>query len=204
MAVYQLTSDPKPSTRIHGWLYAYFNKPTSNGGECTVLIAPAVADVARKGFAFDESCISFDEALRASVLNLDFAQPQELGGPSLPPDPEFGWGDPDRLPAAPPVMEGPKAQGADPGRAGLRPQALRRQAAAQLDPELSKVPAPLLKMGAEITRLFLVIDSMLKPAVNDSSRALISQKLAVSAAIQYYRSAGVDLTEEEARSLINI
>jgi hypothetical protein len=87
---------------------------------------------------------------------------------------------------------------------GVRPQALRRRAASQLDPDLSKVPAPLLKMGVEISRLFLVVDSLLKPAVNDSSRALIAQKLAVSAAIPYYRSVGVTLSEEEAQSLMNV
>ena len=59
-------------------------------------------------------------------------------------------------------------------------------------------------MGIEISRLFLVVDSLLKPAVNDSSRALIAQKLTCSAAIPYYRSVGVNLSEEEAQSLLNI
>jgi hypothetical protein len=204
MAIRHITSDPKPSSRHSGWFYAYYNKPTRTGGECTVILPTAIADVIRKGFAFDDSCITYDESLGASVLRLDFDEPAHLGEPALPPDPEAGWGDPDRLPASPPVSQSPAVVEGHFVRAGLRPQALRRREANQLDPELSKVPPQLLKMGIEISRLFLVVDSLLKPAVNDSSRALIAQKLAVSAAIPYYRSVGVSLNEEEAQSLMNV
>jgi hypothetical protein len=207
MAVRRITSDPKPSQRLQGWHYAYYSKQTAAGGECTVVFPPSIADLVKKGFAFDDGLVVYDESLKASVLTLDFdvdqTEPQDLPEPSLPADLESGWGDPDGLPASPPTVQpGPSSVIVQSG--GVRPQALRRRAASQLDPDLSKVPAPLLKMGVEISRLFLVVDSLLKPAVNDSSRALIAQKLAVSAAIPYYRSVGVTLSEEEAQSLMNV
>jgi len=206
MAVRHITSDPRPSLRHTGWHYAYFSKQTAAGGECAVIFPPSISDIVKKGFAFDDSCVIYDEQLKASVLTLDFgvdeSEPQELPEPSLPADPEFGWGDPDRLPASPPA--GQVQQNGIVPSGGVRPQTLRRRAANQLDPDLSKVPPQLLKMGIEISRLFLVVDSLLKPAVNDSSRALIAQKLTCSAAIPYYRSVGVNLSEEEAQSLLNI
>jgi hypothetical protein len=203
MAIRKITSAPKSSSRHPGWLYAYYNKPTSNGGECVCIFPPAIADIVQPGFAFDDSCIAYSEDLKASVLNVDFDEPASLDGPSLPPDLEAGWGDPDYPAAGSPVALAGQHGGPPqlPDRAGVRPQALRRRAAAQLDPDLSRVPAPLLKMGMEVARLFLVIDSLLKPAVNDSSRALIAQKLAVSAAIPFYRSVGVQISDDDARDM---
>lgn len=196
MAVYQLTSDPKPSTRIHGWLYAYFNKPTSNGGECTVLIAPAVADVARKGFAFDESCISFDEALRASVLNLDFAQPKELDGPSLPPDPEFGWGDPDRLPPTPPQSGGESQQVAT----AARPATLRRRDGEKIAAMGAQLPADFMRINLEVNRAYLLQYSLLS-SIGDTRRADVAQKLTAISAIPYYRQKGIALTEDDVKGM---
>lgn len=198
MAVYQLTSDPKPSTRVHGWLYAYYNKPTPAGGECIALIAPAIADIARRGLAFDESCITFDDALRASVLNLDFAEPQRLDGPSLPPDPEAGWGDPDRLPASPPEQH--QAPVPQPQQAGVRPPAQRRRAAEAIASMGSQIPADFLKINLEINKAFLMQYALLS-SIPDARRADVAQKLAVTAAIPYYRQKGIELTDDDVKGM---
>lgn len=194
MAVRQITSEPKPSTRLSGYYYAYYNKPTPEGGECVAVFPPVLRDIIKKGFAFDDSCIQFDEALRASVLALDFDQPRSVEEPSVPPCPETGWADPDCLP---PTTNG---RGVEPQRAGARPSTIRRHAAAELDPETSKLPPALMRMGIEMGRLFLMEYALLS-SVPESNRALIAQRLAVTAAIPYYRSVGIELTDKDVQGI---
>lgn len=202
MAIRRITSDPKPSVRHHGWFYSYYSKPTNNGGDCAAIFPPSIADIIKKGFAFDDSCIRFDEGLRASVLELDFdvdeAQPQDMGEPSLPPDPEAGWGDPDCPPASPPVgaSEQPGCQRTN----GVRPPAVRKRQAEELAARGAQLPAGLMKIGMEVGRLFLMEYAMLS-SIPESNRALIAQKLAAISAIPFYRSAGVNLTEDDIQGI---
>lgn len=198
MAIYRFTSDPKRSTKLHGWYYAYYNKPTPRGGECVALFPPVLLGIVKKGFAFDESNIHWDDTLKGSVLSLDFNGLGEVGDPSLPPDPETGWADPDGLPPTPAANV--RQLHTEPPRAGVRPAALRRREAAELNPDTSKLPAALAKTGIEIGRLFLMEYALLS-SIPESSRALIAQKLATTAAITYYRSAGVNLTEEDIQGI---
>jgi hypothetical protein len=202
MAVRQITSDPKPSMRHNGWFYAYYSRPTSTGGQCTVIFPPAIADIVRKGFAFEDSCVAYDESLRASVLQLDFDDAPPVDEPSLPPDAEAGWGDVDGLTAAPAaaaVPAAPDASGLATGN-GVRPATLRKRFASEIAGQGCQLPPGLMKIGMEVSRLFLMQYSMLT-TIPESNRALIAQKLAAIAAIPFYRSAGVNLTEEDVKSI---
>lgn len=200
MAVRTITSDPAPSKRVHGYFYVYYNKKLQNGGECLALIHPALKDIVKKGFIFDDDAVRFNPDFGASVLALDFDEPA-AEDPSLPPDPETGWGDPDGLVAT--CSESADNSHAIPNR-GVRPAAARRQRVAALDPELAALPAPLMKIGVEVTRLFLMQYKLLGSSVSDSNRALIAQKLTAISAIPFYRSVGVNLSEEDVQSISSI
>jgi hypothetical protein len=198
MAIRHITSDPKPSSRHNGWLYAYYSKPTRTGGDCTVVLPPAIADVIRKGFAFDDSCITYDESLGASVLQLDFDKPAHLGEPALPADPETGWGDPDRLPASPPQLSGNHQE---PLHTGHRPATLRRHDAARSAIEGAQLPADFLKINLEVNRSFLMQYALISPAVGEARRADVAQKLCAIASIPYYRQKGVALTDDDVKAI---
>jgi hypothetical protein len=205
MAIRRITSDPKPSVRHSGWLYAYYSKPTANGngGDCAVIFPPVLADIVKKGFCFDDSCVAYNENLRASVLHLDFgmeeAERQDLPEPSFPPDLDTGWADPDGIPAEP-VRSG----ASDPLTSnGIRPGTIRKRAAAEAASHGNQLPPALMKMGMEISRLFLMQYALLS-SIPESNRALIAQKLAVTAAIPYYRATGVNLGPEEAEQLLMV
>lgn len=198
MAIHQFTSDPKPSTRVTGWYYAYFNKPTARGGECVALFPPALLGIVKKGFAFDESNILWDDTLKASVLALDFDGLEEVGEPSLPPDPETGWADPDGLPPAP--VTNVRHLHGEPPRAGVRPAALRRREAIQQAASGDQLPAAFLKINLEVSRAFLLQYSLLS-SIGEARRADVAQKLTAIAAIPYYRQAGIELSEDDVKSI---
>lgn len=200
MAIRKITSDPKPSVRHQGWLYSYYSKPTANGGECAVIFPPSIADIVRKGFAFDDSCVFFDENLRASVLALDFdmeePEPTEDPGSSVDFDAEAGgWSDPDRFTASAAPQEQQRQH-----RPGVRPAAVRKRQA-QLNTSGAQLPPEMLQAAIHMSRLFLVIYAQLGSSVPETSKAMIAQKLAACVAIPYYRSKGIDLTEEDAQSI---
>lgn len=201
MAIRHITSDPKPSARHTGWLYAYYSKATANGGECTVIFPPAVADLVRKGFAFDDSCVAYDESLRASVLQLDFSDAPPVDEPSLPPDPEAGWGDVDRLPATPPISQPPAVIEGDFHRAGVRPQALRRREAQRQAVEGAQLPAAFLKINLEVNRSFLLQYALISSSVGEARRADVAQKLCAIASIPYFRQVGIELTEDDVKGM---
>lgn len=210
MAIRRITSDPKPSMRHAGWLYAYYSKPASNGngGDCAVIFPPVLADIVKKGFAFDDSCVAYNEELRASVLQVDFsmdeAEPQDLPEPALPPDPATGWADPDGVPASPPAGGAERPPSGDPANwNGIRPGTIRKRQAAEAVAQGGQLPPALMKMGMEMARLFLMQYALLS-SVPESSRALIAQKLAVTAAIPYYRATGVNLSPEDAEQLLMV
>ena len=193
MAVHSITSDPKPSSKINGWLYAYYNKPTANGGECTCVFPPAIRDIVKRGFTFDDSILAFDQSLGATVLRLDFSEPAHDGEPQLPPDPETGWADPD------PLLAGgaPIA----PARAGTRPPATRRREATQLAVNGAQLPPALLKISLEVSRCFLLQYSLISQTVGEARRADVAQKLCAISAIPYYRQAGVELSEDDVKGM---
>ena len=196
MAVRRILSDPKPSQKIQGWLYAYYNKPTRDGGDGVVVFSPALRDIVKRGFTFVDELVSFDEALGASVLQLDFDEPAQEDGPALPADPESGWGDPDGLLAAAPASNGNGHAAYQGGQA----RTIRKRQGEAIASAGSQLPAPMLKMALEINRLFLMQYSMLG-SIPESSRALIAQKLAVTVAIPFYRSVGISLSEEEVQAI---
>ena len=196
MTVRQITSLPKPSVKHQGWDFVYFNRKTSNGGECVALIAPVLRDIVKPGFAFDESAVHWDDALKASVLQIDFdEQPDE---PSLPP--EDGWGDPDRIPAS----ANGHAMAAVLERAGTRPPATRKREAQQLVGVGAQLPAPLLKISLEVSRCFQMHYALLNPIVGEARRADVAQKLAATSCIPYFRQVGVELTDEDVKQLSSL
>jgi hypothetical protein len=204
MAIRRITSDPKPSIRHHGWFYSYYSKPTSNGGDCAAIFPPSIADIVRKGFAFDDSCIRFDEGLRASVLELDFdmekPEPEDLGEPSIPPDPEAGWRDPDCLPPSPPA--GASEQQPEPQQiAGVRPATIRKRMAAEQAAKGAQLPAAYLKINLEVSRSFLLQYSLIGNSVGEARRADVAQKLCAIASIPYFRQVGIELTDDDVKGM---
>jgi hypothetical protein len=203
MAIRRITSDPKPSIRHHGWFYAYYSKPTNNGGDCAAIFPPSIADIVRKGFAFDDSCVRFDEGLRASVLELDFdmedPKPEGLQEPSIPPDPESGWRDPDCLPPSAPAVgdQQPELQQGN----GLRPPAQRKRQATEQAIQGAQLPAPYLKINLEVSRSFLLQYALISPAVGEARRADVAQKLCAIASIPYFRQVGIELTEDDVKGM---
>lgn len=193
MAVRTVTSDPQPSKRIHGYFYVYYNKKLDNGGECLALIHPALRDIVKKGFIFDDGAVHFDPNYNASILALDFDEAPDQD-PALPPDPEAGWGDPDDLVA---TASEPSTNGhAIPNR-GVRPATVRRRLAAAQDPDFAHLPAPLMKISMEVNRVFLMQYKLLGSSVGDNNRAFIAQKLTACAVIPFYKAAGISLDDED-------
>lgn len=205
MAIRRITSDPKPSVRHHGWFYAYYSKPTASGGDCAAIFPPSIADVIRKGFAFDDACIRFDEGLRASVLELDFdmedAQSQDLAEPSIPPDPESGWGDPDCLPASPPVSADEQQRPEPQHTSGVRPSAVRKRQAAEQAIQGAQLPAAYLKINLEVSRSFLLQYALISPTVGEARRADVAQKLCAISSIPYFRQVGIELTDDDVKGM---
>lgn len=192
MTVRQVTSLPKPSTKHQGWDFVYFNRKTASGGECVALIAPVLRDIVKPGFAFDESAVLWDDALKASVLHLDFEeQPEEPGIP-----PESGWNDCDLIPTS----SNGNAMAAVLERAGTRPVATRKREAQQQVVAGSQLPAPYLKVTMETCKCFQVCYSMLSN-VNEARRADIAQKIAVTATISYLRAAGIALDDQDVKAI---
>jgi hypothetical protein len=204
MAVRHITSDPKPSLRHGGWHYAYYSKQTAAGGECTVIFPPSISDIVKKGFAFDDSCVIYDEVLKASVLTLDFGvdepEPQELPEPSLPLDPESGWGDPDRLPASPPAVRSEQL-GELVASGGVRPSAVRRRQAQEQAIKGCQLPAAFLKINLEVSRSFLLQYALISSSVGEARRADVAQKLCAIASIPYFRQVGIELTEDDVKGM---
>lgn len=202
MAVRIATSDPKPSTKPdhHGYFYFYFNKKLPNGGECAALIPDAIRDIVKKGFTFDDSCLAFNTELKASVLQLDFDEP-ELADPAFPPR-EEGWSDPDHLAAlesADPELMTAVAQRpvAIPGR-GVRPATVRKRNAEARAAE-HNLDIDLLMLLDQVCAAFNYtskrIGSVEKP------RAMEAQKLTVTALIPWLKQRGIALSEEDEKSM---
>jgi hypothetical protein len=203
MAVRRITSEPKSSVRHRGWFYAYYSKPTSNGGECAVIFPSSIVDIIHKGFAFDDSCVRFDTDLGASVLELDFdlenPQREDLQEPSLPPDPESGWGDPDCLPPSPPAgaSEQPGCQRAN----GVRPPAVRKRQAEQQVIQGSQLPAAYLKINLQVSRSFLLQYALISSTVGEARRADVAQKLCAISSIPYFRQVGIELSDDDIKGM---
>jgi hypothetical protein len=196
MTVRRITSEPKPSAKHEGWLYAYFNQRTANGGECAVIFTPALKDLIKPGLLFDDSCIHWSDEHRASVLELDFEeQPEEPGFP-----PAEGWGDPDPVP----VSANGHAMAAVLERAGTRPAATRKREAQQQAVAGAQLPAALLKISLEVNRCFQMHYALLNPTVGEARRADVAQKLAATSCIPYFRQVGVALTEEDVKQLFSL
>lgn len=227
----QTTSDPKPSMRLqgrghHGWYYAYYDRPAANGQSCVVVFPASIKDIVRKGFEFDEaSSVVWDDGLGASVLKLDFDEPEDLGQPALPPDPESGWGDPDVLPPAPPEPEfepteaelvaattssngnghrppaAPAPVLATNGQRPMRGPAHRKAEAQKAVEQGAQLPAAYLKINREVAQSFLFQLRMIGTAVGEQRRADVAQKLCAIASIPYYRQIGVELSEDDIKGM---
>lgn len=225
MAIRTITSDPKPSPRHVGYYYAYYDKTTDAGRACAVSIVASAAPYVKVGYQFDdETNVHWNDALRTSVLSVDFDDQPPMEEPSLPPDPESGWGDPDGVPATPlqpaqvPVFAGAGASGnghALPGLNGhgaaaasghrpMRAPAYRRDQAQQLADLGAQLPAAYLKINHQVARSFLVQLALIGNAVGEQHKANIAQKLCAIASIPYFRQVGINLNEEDIKGMTMI
>lgn len=202
MAVRIATSDPKPSAKPdhHGYYYFYFNKKLPSGGECAALIPESIRDIVKKGFTFDDSCLTFNTELKASVLQLDFDE-QELADPALPPR-EEGWSDPDHLAALeaadPQAMTAVIQRTAVIPNRGARPATVRKRNAEARAAE-HNLDIDLLMLLDQVCAAFNYaskrIGSVEKP------RALEAQKLTTTALIPWLKQRGVALSEDDEKAI---
>lgn len=221
MAICTITSDPKPSARQRGYWYSYYNRTSDSGRACTVSIAASAAPYVKVGYQFDDEVnVSWDDNLRASVLHVDFDEQPPMEEPSLPPDPEAGWGDADGLPASPAgatlvqalASAGAASSAADSGHgapiaAGRHPArgpAFRRGQAQQLVEVGAQLPAAYMKINQQVARSFLMQLALIGNAVGEQHKANIAQKLCAIASIPYFRQMGIDLKEEDVKSMTMI
>ena len=191
MSIHTVTSYPKPSHKIPGWYYSHFNKPTSAGGQCVAVFSPAISDIIQPGFQFDADQLRFDPSLGASVLELDFHEPQQVEEPSLPPDPEAGWGDPDGLTATELGHDGHVRRPPSPRTARKH----AREEGARV------LPVSLSKIASQVCSCFAMQYRLITPVVNEARRADVAQKLTAIACIPYYRAAGVELSEDDVKGM---
>lgn len=207
MAIYAITSQPKPSLRHPGYHYAYYSKPTQSGRQCVAVFPESIADIIRPGFQFDEdTSVSWDDALKASVLYLDFHnESTPVDEPSLPPDPESGWGDPDAPLATAPVAAATATRSAPQPtphapRLTQAPASRRREAEAHAATG-AQLPAAYLKINLEVSRSFLLQLTLIGNAVGEARRADVAQKLCAIASIPYYRQMGIELSEDDIKGM---
>lgn len=192
MATHTITSDPRPSALLRGWHYAYYDQITSGGKQCVAVFSPALKGYVKKGFQFEEDSLRYDTSLGASVLELDFHEPQDMEEPSLPPNTEEGWGDPDSpLATVVPVTNGN----------GHRPPSLHATRKQAREEGALRLPPALIKIADEVTACFCMQYRLISPVVGEARRADVAQKLTAIACIPYYRAAGVELTEDDVKSM---
>ncbi len=198
MAVRIATSDPKPSAKPnhHGFLYFYYNKKLSNGGECAALIPSSLQDIVKKGFTFDDNVLIYDTDLKASLLQLDFDEPA-VADPSLPPG-EEGWSDHDHLTATGTADPQALAEVAHrtaviPNR-GVRPATVRKRNAESRAAE-HNLDVDLLMLLDQACAGFNYACKRIGTA--EKPRALEAQKILVTCMIPWLKERGVKLSEEE-------
>ena len=201
MAVRVATSDPKPSIKLPGFDYFYFNKKLPNGTECVAVIPQSLRGIVRKNFVFDDAALRYDDELKASVLQLDFDE-APTADPALPDDPQTGWGDHDHLTAsdsADPELLAQMIQNTPviPNR-GIRPATARKQAAAARAAE-HNLDLDLLMILDQVCTAFNYTCKRI--GVAEKPRAMEAQKIAVTAVIPWLKSKGVNLSEEEEKAL---
>lgn len=201
MAVRVATSDPKPSIKLPGFDYFYFNKKLPNGTECVAVIPQSLRGIVRKNFVFDDAALRYDDELKASVLQLDFDE-APTADPALPDDPQAGWGDHDHLTAsdsADPELLAQMIQNTPviPNR-GIRPGTARKQAAAARAAE-HNLDLDLLMILDQVCTAFNYTCKRI--GVAEKPRAMEAQKIAVTAVIPWLKSKGVNLSEEEEKAL---
>lgn len=192
MAVRTVTTSPKISNKNADYLYVRYNDKTANGTEKTFSFPKSLAGIIGRNFIFDDNALSFEEGI-GSVLRLDFNDPP-AADPGLPPDPETGWADPDHLTAvlpAPPVI---------PNR-GVSPATARKQSAAARAQEFN-LPGDFLERLELLARAQRIVSSMI--GVNEKPRPQDAQKLVVTAWIDYSRSRGLELSDEDEKMLRNL
>jgi hypothetical protein len=176
-----ITSDPKPSHRTPGYLYAYYDATTRSGKDCVVVFPSSMRGVVRAGYTFRDDQVSWDDAIGASVLACDFSQAPD--DPALPPS-ELGWCDPDHFPPAePPAHHAPQA---------MRPATHRRQQAAELG---SALPVELLEQAKTISSLYRTIATLI--GVSEPARAMEAKSLAITLMIPYLKKQGILPLEDD-------
>jgi len=206
MAIRTVTTDPQPSRVVEGFWYARYNQRTRAGGEAIICFHPSLKDIVCKGFVFDDRDVVFDEALRASILAFDDAE--AAGDLEIPA--EFVPGedvDHDPTPEAPNDTIAPGRT----ARSLVTRQRLNAQfhapaapaaPTAPAEPTEPSLPPELRTIAREVAQTFLYQLGLIHPAVGESRRGDIAQKLTAIACIPYYRERGVRLTDDDVKGMV--
>lgn len=201
MVVRTATSDPKPSARNPGFWYFYYNKRTTAGSECVALIPDSIRDLIKKGFPFDDAALRYNDQLKASVLELDFDEPQAQEEPSLPADPERGWADHDAITAqgsADPQQLAAVHHAPQIPNRGVRPATARKQQAAELAAQYN-MPMSFLQRIEWLCAAQSYAAKRL--GVTEKPRQMDVQKLVTSAYIDWCREGGAEFSDAEERAM---
>ena len=202
MTVRIATSDPRPSSRPehHGYCYFYFDKRLDNGGEATALIPHSIRDIVKKGFPFDDSCLTYNKTLQASVLQLDF-EGKAQADPLLPAR-EEGWSDPDHLTALeaadPQAMTAVIQRSAAIPNRGVRPATVRKRNAESRAAE-HNIDVDLLMLLDQACAGFNYACKRIGTA--EKPRAMEAQKILVTCMIPWLKERGVKLSEDEEKAM---
>ena len=201
MVVRTATSDPKPSARNPGFWYFYYNKRTTAGSECVALIPDSIRDLIKKGFPFDDTALRYSEDLKASVLQLDFDEPQAQEEPALPADSERGWADHDGITtqgSADPEHLAAVHNGLQIPNRGVRPSTARKQQAAEWAAQ-HNIPMSFLQRIEWLCAAQAYAAKRL--GVTEKPRQMDVQKLVTSAYIDWCREGGAEFSDAEERAM---
>jgi len=83
----------------------------------------------------------------------------------------------------------------------MRGPALRKVEAQKAVELGSRLPAAYLKINREVAQAFLLQLALIGNAVNEQRRADVAQKLTAISSIPYYRSVGVELSEDDIKGM---
>lgn len=191
MDTLHVTSIPRASGRNPGYAWFYYSDTTADGRACGAIVPLYCINSIHKGMQFDRSQLAYDEELGSEVLALDKQSPLPEE-PSLPPDPERGWCDPDGITAtgsAPSV-------GRTTGVYGTRGPAHRKELAKA---EGAGIPVGLLGLLDTASRSYNYVRT--KIGATDPPRADHARALAITALIAYTREQGASIAPTEGEHL---